>query len=322
MRSPLTPLVRADARRLRWLLLVPVVLVFMACGAASTVASLPTPTPTATATTPPTPNATLDLVSASKSFSDSVNDGGTTAPCANGDPLISGNCGLTVTATCPNGEWAVSGGFSATGAGAYSTSSYPSSSGSWTVTIHDEGNGNAGTSVTVTAIANCLKANFATTTQIITSGTSVAPDSTFYPVSAGCPTGSVLTGGGYRGSNGVQGSKPSGNAWLAQLSVQTGSSASPATYAVCASAHVQTGTAASSTKALAPSDTPTLSAACPTGTTLIGGGFDTTGPTGLGASQAASDLSGWQVQVSGASGATGPGATASVTVYSLCTTFA
>jgi hypothetical protein len=132
----------------------------------------------------------------------------------------------------------------------------------------------------------------------------------------------VVTGGGYRGSNGVQSSKPDGNGWSAQLSVQTGSSASPMTYAVCAAAHVSPGTVASASKSLAPADTATVGIACPDGATLVGGGFEQTGPTSLSASQAASDGSGWQVQVAGASGATGPGATASVTVYSLCTTFA
>jgi hypothetical protein len=176
--------------------------------------------------------------------------------------------------------------------------------------------------VTVTAVADCLKANFATTTQIVASTTSVPADSNPYAVSASCPSGMVVTGGGYRGSNGVQSSKPAGNGWSAQLSAQLGSAASPKTFAVCAASHVQPGTIASSSKTLAPSATGTVSVACPGGTTLVGGGFEQAGPTGISANQAATDGSGWQVQVSGASGAVGPGASASVTVYDVCTTFA
>jgi hypothetical protein len=131
-----------------------------------------------------------------------------------------------------------------------------------------------------------------------------------------------VTGGGYRASNGALSSQPQANGWSAQLSAQVGSSSHPQAYAVCAAAHVQPGTIATASKTLASTDTGAVVAGCPTGTTLVGGGFAQTGPTSLSADQSAGDGRGWQVQIAGASGAAGPGASATVVVSAVCTTFA
>jgi hypothetical protein len=251
-----------------------------------------------------------------------VHDGGTKEPCANGDPLIQNDCGVPVTATCPNGEWAVSGGYShSRSSDTYITSSYPSSSGTWTVTAHDEGNSVTGSSITVTAIANCLKANFATTTRIITSADTVPADGNRYAVSATCPSGTVLTGGGYRASIGAESSMPSGNAWSARVMESPGASAGPKVYAVCAAAHVQPATVASASKTFAVTERPTLLQACPDGTTLVGGGFEQSSLVmAIFANQSTIDGSGWQLLISGEQ-AVVPGS-ATITIYALCATFA
>src|SRR5262249_59440179 len=92
------------------LVLAPLALALAACspGVATAVA---TPTLTATQTPSPTPapHATVVRVSKVQHFPDSKS-GGTSSPCANGDPLINGDCGVTVTATCPRGKPVVSGG--------------------------------------------------------------------------------------------------------------------------------------------------------------------------------------------------------------------
>jgi hypothetical protein len=264
----------------------------------------------------------LDVVSASKSFGDSIKSGGTTAPCANGDPLISGDCGVTVSATCPNGEWAISGGYSITGGG-YITSDYPSSSSSWTVTLHNEGNGGVGSPVTLMVTADCLKANFGTTTQIVTSTATVPADANLYTETASCPSATTLTGGGYRSSNGAGSSKLYGNGWSAQLSVQLSSSANPKTYAVCSTAHLMTAsTLSSAAKLLNPGDSATVSADCPSGALLVGGGFQLDGVGGLSGEGVNSAGTGWQLKATGPSGAVGPGTTGTFTVYDVCVTVA
>src|SRR5262249_244185 len=69
--------------------------------ATSSATRLPTPTPV--------PHAAVVRVSKVQHFADSMS-GGTSSPCANGDPLISGDCGVTVTVSCPGSMPLLSGG--------------------------------------------------------------------------------------------------------------------------------------------------------------------------------------------------------------------
>src|SRR5215469_8770547 len=159
------------------LIVAPLVLALAACGAGTGQHGLmPTATPTGTPTGTPTatlsPTATpvahgpVVEVATTQHFADSKS-GGTAEPCANGDPLISGDCGVTVTATCPQGAPVLSGGYTLDGG--FVSSSSPSASDAWTITAHAEGQDGGSHPVTVTAYAECLHATSTASTQDVSS---------------------------------------------------------------------------------------------------------------------------------------------------------
>ena len=304
------------------LIVVPLVLSLAACGA-STVQQGPKPTATPSPTATPVPHATVVEVSNTQHFADSKS-GGTTNPCANGDPLINGDCGVNVTASCPNGEPVLSGGYTLDDPLAFVSSSYDSGVGvsgsAWTINAHDEGQDGGSHPVTVTAYADCLQANFAANTL----DESSAPNVLAVGIqTASCPPGTVVTGGGYRFSAGGGVSLPSGNGWQAALSVQRNSTAVPIVIAVCAGNHLTAAATPSTAKTFGPGINGAVSVACAQGQILVGGGSKGDGSGSIPSDAATNDVSHWQVQAIGPNpAASGPGVTFTATVYAVCMTVA
>jgi hypothetical protein len=300
--------------------LVPLAL--LACGVSTGVNAPSTPTAGASATPSPTatppPHASVIEVANVHHFADSKS-GGTSSPCANGEPLINSDCGVTVTATCPSGDPALSGGWAVDDPLAFVTASYSSGASAWTVVAHDEGQDGQSHPVTVTAYADCLQANFTATTQII-SLTIPAPSP--HTATLSCPSGTVVMGGGYRGNAATasfpRASQPFHNNWQAVLWQQPSSSIKPTLFAVCATNHLSAASQPSAAHTFGLFANGTVSVACPAGQVLVGGGSAESGAGNVVTDAATSNDSHWRAQVEGPTPAAGPGATLIVTVYAVC----
>jgi hypothetical protein len=289
-----------------------------ACGA-NTVQQGPKSTATPRPTATPLPHATVVEVSTTQHFADSKS-GGTSNPCPYQDPLINGDCGVNVTATCPNGAPVLSGGYTLDDPLAFVSSSFSSDKGdsAWTIIAHDEGQDGGSHPVTVTAYADCLRANFAVNVQDWTSPPNVLAVGL---QTVSCPQGTVVTGGGYRFSAGGEVSRPSGNGWQAALSVQPNSTAVPIVIAICAGNQLTAAATPSTAKTLSPGANGMVSVACAQGQILVGGGSKGDGPGSLPSNAATKDAAYWQVQAIGPNPvASGPGVTFTATVYAVCVT--
>ncbi len=210
-----------------------------------------TPAPTASPTSAPAPQASVIGV-----FSNAVAVGGNSsgtasASCAGGKPLLGG--GFIVRLDSASGE-----------DGIPPDDSYPSSSTTWTVNVSTLASG-----VHVTAIAVCLQANFSVTTQAVHASNG-GPDTT-----VSCPSGSALTGGGFRSGGGANAaSQPSGNGWKISTGIPFGGSASPTVYAVCATQGLTSAGVQSNTKTVADGTVTSNGAGCPSGKYPVGGGYN------------------------------------------------
>jgi hypothetical protein len=308
------------------LILVPALVVLHACSVGPAVSVSPTATSTSGPTATPAPHATVAQVSNSQSFANSFS-GGTSAPCANGDPLISGDCGVTVTVTCAGGDVVLSGGWTVAGLAvsdyyAGVTSSYPSSASAWTITAHDEGQSDTPHALTVTAYAECLHANFSAGVSAVSSTPSFPSDGLAHAVTVNCAPGSIVTGGGFRGTYGTAETIPAANGWTVDLVTPLGASAKPSSlFALCARTHLA---AASQPKATAshivttyPDDDLTVS--CPAATMLVGGGAQT-GLGGLTTLTANGAVTQWHMHVRGLFVFGGSPGTYSVADYAVCVT--
>jgi hypothetical protein len=274
-------------------------------------------TPTAT----PGPQANMLQVTNKKTDPDGGVGSTATGTCPSGDPAINGNCGVTVSASCPSDEPMLSGGYALQADAGYIVSNYPVTASTWTVTAHNEGNGGAGGPVTLAVYADCLEANFPVTTHVVQAAPSVPADGNPHTVSASCPAGTTLTGGGFQGSNGNSSSQPSGATWSAQLSVQVGSTAAPKVFAICASGQLAAGATPSATAPVTSATPADVTTACPAGQLVVGGGYsegDYLG--GADTSAGTADFSQWHVQAA-IEGTTGPGAAITETVYAVCATY-
>ncbi len=294
------------------------VLALIACSPSSTSSSTPEPTatplpPTAT----PVPMASIVRVTKSKHFADSMS-GGTKAPCASGDPLISGDCGVTLSSTCASGDTVVSGGFTVDDELAFVSSSYPSDAATWTVTAHDEGQDGGSHPVTLTVYADCLHANFSTDVSVISATPGVPADGNAHEASVDCPAETIVTGGGFRGTNGTQESIPAANGWTSALSVQFKGTAKPQIFALCAKNHL---TAASKPKELQHAllgGGADLNVSCPAATLLVGGGMQTVNFGNITTSSANAALTMWHMHVSANGVVGGPPSSYTVTDYAIC----
>jgi len=165
----------------------------------------------------------------------------------------------SLSASCASGEQLLSGGFYvyAFEQAAFGVSSYPSAADTWTVSVDNTGP----SSDELTVYVYCLQADYSLGTTIIQAanpGTGL--------VTASCPAGSTLIGGGHAGTKSVvTTSAPNGNGW------QTDDGTA---YALCATQNVITTSLASATFT-----TPTNSTAsgatstCPSEQYASGGGF-------------------------------------------------
>jgi hypothetical protein len=297
--------------------------------AVPTVTAIPIATAPASPTTTQVSNGSVVEVATTQHFAtpSSAVITKTSQTCVHGEPFIGGDCGVTLTATCPPGEPVLSGGYALVGQFAFATSSYPSATGAWTITAHDEGQSPGFKPMTVTAYADCLQANVPTTLQDVSSTPHVPADSNQHAETVSCPQGSVLTGGGFRDTYGAAFSMPSGNGWQAGLAVQLNTSAKPMVYAVCALSHLTAaGTPSAAKKFVANANpTGTVSVACGPGQILVGGGDKNDVGNNWNLSDAAANsISDWQIQVDFAPEWGGPGGppTLTETVYAICVTVA
>lgn len=303
------------------LVVIPVVLATLACGSASTVVTTK-PTATATAVPPtatPLPSATVNQVTISQHFADSKS-GGTAAPCGNGDPLINGDCGETVTATCASGDVLLGGGWLLDDFLAFVTSSYPASASAWTVTAHDEGQDGGSHPFTITVYAECLHANFDAGVTTVSSTPSIPADSIGHTVTLNCPTGTVPVGGGFRGTAGTDQTIPATGGWTADLSVQQGGSAHPSLYALCAAKHLTASAVPSTTAHPLLGTGADLTVSCPAATLLTSGGVHTIGFGTLTKMQANSAQTQWLVTISRSGVVGGPPSSYTIVDYAVCVT--
>jgi hypothetical protein len=176
-----------------------------------------------------------------------------------------------VTTSCNAGEQMLSGGFfiDSPDGNHSADSTYPSSLTTWTVTAHNA----SASAITLWSYAGCLSANFSLGMTIVTSSTQ-----------AKCPSGGVITGGGYVYHSGSttfdEGPIPG------PLSAPSGppitweelyASANVTVYGMCATQNITGHRVAASTSAILTDIgqfTDVVSAACPSGQFLTGGGYE------------------------------------------------
>ena len=225
------------------------------------------------------------------------------------------------------------------------TESYPSASGSWTVTALNYTDGDA----TLDADVNCVHVDMASAqTALPAPATATIAAGASATVAAACPAGLVPTGGGFRlaqsASASVGGSRffaaarpagalsgaftvsiaisqPQADGWQVVASALNAAAASA--YAVCWNAqHWSTISADFSAPAGGAGSAIAGFENCPTGTTLTGGGFRVADPAAYGALLVQSGgannndtvLDGWTVTASN----TGIGAAYSVSALGVC----
>jgi hypothetical protein len=117
--------------------------------------------------------------------------------------------------------------------------------------------------------ADCLQANFAVTTSIVPVGPAGGTQT------ASCPSGMVVTGGGYKDNGHFSWLLPSGSGWQGSLA----GNGNPTTlYAICASSPLQAGATPAIPASVASSGIGTATVSCPAGQLLVGGGFRVTPP--------------------------------------------
>jgi hypothetical protein len=200
---------------------------------------------------------------------------------------------------------------------AFIISSYPSSATAWTVTAHDEGQDGGSHAFTVTAYAECLHGNVSPGISAVSAKPSIPTDGKFHEESIPCPAGSVVTGGGFRGSESDK-NIPATTGWTVDLAAQTGSS--PALYALCATHHLS---ATSHSTAIAHpnlGDGTNLSVGCPAGALLAGGGVFPDGFGNITGLMADGTVTHWLAQISRNAVVGGPVTTYTVTAYAVCVT--
>ena len=201
----------------------------------------------------------------------------------------------SVTASCPAGEQMLSGGY---GVDAFESanimSSYPSGPNSWTVSTIN----NASPSwIALSASVNCLRANVSVGARIVHEMVNIANEAA-QSMTAQCPPGAVVTGGGYETTGFVDASIPQAPGW--NIMASGGSKAE--VFALCATNHARAAPSTSTPFAI-----PHCfgcygsgNARCGNGQLLTGGGFRIAeGSNRFLANGAASDFSSWSVVAAG-----------------------
>ena len=217
----------------------------------------PIPTPTATSTRTPTPTNTVQPLSVEQ---------------VQVQISIPANSSDNATATCPAGSVVVSGGFAAQ-SGVRIWHSVKDGNG-WRVF----GRNTTGSSRTINVYATCLHNSGGSSSIEYSQINANANDITQLDVS--CPSGSVITGGGWViGSNTqieIYNSTRLSNGWQIYVNNTAGDTPLINVYAVCLSGVSGSVSTASNTDGQIPAnEVNQVEAACPSGTYVTGGGFAT-----------------------------------------------
>src|SRR5262249_42159876 len=149
--------------------------------------------------------------------------------------------------------------------------------------------------VTLTVYADCLHANFLTDISVISATPGVSVDGNAHEESVDCPAGTIVTGGGFRGTNGTQESIPTANSWTAALSVQLKGTAKPQIYALCATNHLAAASKPQKVQHAVLGSGADLDVACPAATLLVGGGTRTVSFGNITTSSANTALTMWHM---------------------------
>jgi len=212
---------------------------------------VPTPTPTRVPTSTPHPTYHAQMIRAVNTVAGSL-------------------AGVHVTVHCPAGTRLLSGGYAVepSGNGTSPSESYPPDASTWEVAV---GPSLIDASTTVSAVADCLQTNAPVTATIVH-----AQKFTNTSVAVNCPTGTLVTGGGFQTNLTrpiVQESQPHGNGWQYAFFASSGSTTITA-YAICAKAPLTAGTVQYLTKTLPVStNAVNFTLSCPSGQLLTGGGM-------------------------------------------------
>lgn len=183
--------------------------------------------------------------------------------------VVPGRAQQEFTIDCRPGEHLLSGGFRAAAGDLRITGSHPSSSGTgWTVRALNR----ASTAQPLEIGVRCVAGQYRSSVE-----------------TASCPSGTVLTGGGYRASVPVLGSHPAGQGWAAEAG-----DAEVTAYAVCVSG-LKPGSVESMTLDVPRSEAGTQKVTCIG--TLVGGGYETIRGRHIGVAAAFGDQDSWQVEV-------------------------
>ena len=195
---------------------------------------------------------------------------------------VTGSTGaLSATATCASGEQMVSGGYYIDNTNMINTadSNYPSTANAWTARVTL----NITISTKLLVYVVCMRANFLLHTQIVHNTATVAGGTTV-PVTVGCPSGTIVTGGGFKATpNGytfILGSTPGSAGWGMATRLGAGTSISETVYALCA--HNLSGPVISSVGfVVGISASNAMDVSCSSGL-RTGGGFSNSDPSGDG----------------------------------------
>jgi hypothetical protein len=188
---------------------------------------------------------------------------------------------LVVRATCPSGTTLLSGGYAFSAASPVATSgpddSYPSSTSTWTVAVHAAYPTSA--DIKVEAFATCLRATVPVTTHIVQrTATQEWSADDYGQAAAPCPSGSMLTGGGFQGGAGAShsvGARPRDNQWqILEAPVGLGESITESAYAVCVSAPLRLASIMLQSSTVPQEQEGSGTADCAQGQLAAGGGFD------------------------------------------------
>jgi hypothetical protein len=194
---------------------------------------------------------------------------------------VSGSSGtLTTSVSCAAGEQMVSGGYYIDNTNMINTvfSNYPSAANTWTASLTLY----VTVSTKLLVYVVCMKANFLLHTQIVHNTATVAGGTTV-PVTVGCPSGTKVTGGGFKATpNGytfLVGSTPGSLGWGMATRLGSGTSISETVYALCAH-NVSAPTILNSGFTVASRSQNAVDVDCGSGALRTGGGFSNSDPSG------------------------------------------
>jgi hypothetical protein len=156
---------------------------------------------------------------------------------------VSPGSSATSSISCEGNEQIVGGGYYISGDKGSAVVSYPSSLESWVSTLHNTTN----KAQQISAFVNCLQANFSIRSKLIigtVQGVNAGGGNKTLTVVAQCPSGSILTGGGYltetfTGTIDTSAPDNDQNQWLVVAHTTGNGSMKVQSFAICATAHLK-----------------------------------------------------------------------------------